>query len=106
MDGIRRFLPACRAQAGSIHSVPSIRDVLGERGDLSTYLVHLTRGNDPYASLAAILTTANLEARQFHGLPRVRNLIEGENAETPLAATQRVVCFTETPLHFARLMCV
>jgi len=73
----------------------SIGQVLNRRGDLSTFLVHLTRRSDDqdedgaYHNLRAILTAGEIEARRDYGWGKGL-FVAGES--------QRVVCFTEAPL--------
>ena len=82
----------------------SIKEVLRERGDLSTFVVHLTRGDDPRGNLESILTNTVVEARSCFGPKPSRDLAE-KHPGTLLEASQRAACFTETPLRFVRLMC-
>jgi hypothetical protein len=82
----------------------TIQEVLRDRGDLSTFVVHLTRGEDPYESLESILTNWTIEARSCFGPIPSRRLVE-QHPGTALEGSQRVVCFTETPLRFVHLMC-
>jgi len=74
-----------------------IVDLLHRRGDLSTFLVHLTRSRD---DLLAILTSRTLEARTPYGMLKTRAL-----QNQTLAASQRCVCLTETPLEHTWMMC-
>lgn len=79
-----------------------IEDLLHRRNDLSTFLVHLTRdadGETARDNLLNILVTRELEARTPMGLGSAYF----ENEE--FAATQRMVCFTETPLEHVWMMC-
>lgn len=78
----------------------TIEDLLHRRGDLSTFLVHLTRGADSGTTSArdnfkSILSNECIEARTALGMAKDR--------EAP--TDQRVVCFTETPLEHAWMMC-
>jgi hypothetical protein len=80
-----------------------IRDLLHRRNDLGTFLVHLCRdshGSSARDNLLAIIHAKAVEARSVYGhlRSRVQQL-------TPQAAeSQKVVCFTETPLEFAYLL--
>lgn len=81
-----------------------IEDLLHRRTDLSTFLVHFTRdGDDGTASrdnLLSILKACKLQARGTFGMA---GHLAGEFPE--VADTQRAVCFTETPLEHAWMMC-
>ncbi len=85
----------------------TIEELLHRRGDLSTFVVHFTRdtGAGPrppataQANLLSILTNRTIWAgRTFGSATRLLNIPQ-------VAATQRVVCFTETPLEHAWMMC-
>jgi Putative abortive phage resistance protein AbiGi, antitoxin len=78
-----------------------IREVLNRRTDLSTFVVHLTRnrpGQTAKEALESIIAQRLLRAGEPRGwalgAPGI-NLTEG------MRATQRVVCFSETPLEHA-----
>lgn len=74
----------------------NISDVLSRRSDLSTFLVHLTRadGNRTASqNLESILRTKRLEARTAMGW-----CVNAEGLTQQDVHTQRVVCFSETPL--------
>jgi len=74
--------------------MPTIGEVLNRRSDLSTFCVHLTRGELPGESLRSILATGTIQARSAMGWARdAANELGGE-AQT----SQKVVCFSETPL--------
>jgi hypothetical protein len=80
----------------------SIEEVLARRSDLSTFLVHLTRqGNheSARARLESILTSQKLIAQSPFG-PAVARL-ESAGLST---ASQKCVCFTETPLEHVSLL--
>jgi hypothetical protein len=75
-----------------------IREVLNRRGDLSTFVVHLTKdGEDQSARqrLESILTgrPPTLEARTAMGFAASQ-----DDPNDVQKQSQRVVCFTETPL--------
>jgi hypothetical protein len=81
----------------------SIGDLLQRRGDLSTFLVHLTsdyNGKTARAILKSILKSRTLEARSVFGMGKK---LAGLDEETRL--TQLTVCFTETPLEHVWMMC-
>ena len=80
-----------------------IEDLLQRRTDLSTFLVHLTRetgdGSSGLDNLKSIIETKALSARNPYGAaarfePHLANSI----------ASQKVVCFTETPLEHIWMM--
>jgi hypothetical protein len=71
-----------------------IRDLLNRRSDLSTFLVHLTKGDDPKASLLSILSDHRIRARTAMGWAKVEAISLGSAAEN----SQKAVCFSETPL--------
>src|SRR6266516_3190177 len=82
-----------------------IENLLHRRTDLSTFLVHFTRDSDDGAAtgldnLLNILKTCRLEARNTYGMA---GQLAGRFTE--VAKTQRTVCFTETPLEHAWMMC-
>jgi hypothetical protein len=81
-------------------------EVARERGDLSPFIVHLTRGEGEQArlNLVSILTGKVIEAQSVFGLAQARALAEQFDG-TPFAKSQRAVCFTETPLPYLRHMC-
>jgi hypothetical protein len=72
----------------------AIGDVLNRRADLSTFLVHLTKGDDPKASLISILSDYRIKATTAMGWAKLEATSLGPDAE----ASQKVVCFSETPL--------
>jgi Putative abortive phage resistance protein AbiGi, antitoxin len=80
----------------------NIRDVLHRRTDLSTFVVHLTRARsapewDQEQSakdcLYSIATDRRIRALKAHGWADEQDDENDQNAQT-----QRVVCFSETPL--------
>jgi hypothetical protein len=80
----------------------SIEQLLHRRTDLSTFLVHLTRDSPTATARANLLSIAaqlKIEARTPLG-PAAH--LEPHLAGT--TATQKVVCFTETPLEHAWMM--
>jgi hypothetical protein len=82
-----------------------IEDLLHRRTDLSTFLVHFTRDSDDGVTtgkdnLVSILKNCRLEARNTYGMAEQ---LAAQFAE--VADTQRAVCFTETPLEHAWMMC-
>ena len=75
-----------------------IRDVLNRRSDLSTFIVHLTRDSESgtaSANLRSIIRERRLIARTPMGW--AARQVE-ESPESPACISQRVVCFSETPL--------
>jgi hypothetical protein len=77
----------------------AISEIIARRTDLGTFLVHLTRGEDPRGSLESILKMHTIEARNPFG-PATQSL---RNAGIS-ADSQRCVCFTETPLEHSHLL--
>lgn len=81
--------------------MPSIESLLHRRTDLSTFVVHFTR-NGPAGSardnILGILENRRLEARNVYGMAK-------QISDPEIAATQKVVCLTETPLEHAWMMC-
>lgn len=79
-----------------------IRDLISRRTDLGTFLVHLTRtegAETGRARLERIIRTGRIEARSAYGQARGR--VDGDSAGE---ASQRVACFTETPLEHVHLL--
>jgi hypothetical protein len=73
-----------------------IRDVLNRRTDLSTFVVHLTRDKGERTArqaLDSIIRERVLRAQTAMGWAR----LEDDQAD-PTKQSQRVVCFSETPL--------
>jgi hypothetical protein len=73
-----------------------IREVLNRRSDLSTFVVHLTRSRDNVSArdrLAGIL-----EERRIKAFTPMGWAAEQDDPLEPAKQTQRVVCFSETPL--------
>jgi hypothetical protein len=77
--------------------VPTITEVLNRRGDLSTFVVHLTRihdGGTGGENLRSILAGSVIEARSPMGWARdIASTLGGAAVES-----QKVVSFSETPL--------
>jgi Putative abortive phage resistance protein AbiGi, antitoxin len=84
--------------------VTEIRSILHRRTDLSTFVVHLTRRRDanygPQDALVDIARSGRLEARTALGWAKTQ-----DDPNDPARQTQRVVCFSETPLEHINLMC-
>ncbi|GAA1133122.1 abortive infection system antitoxin AbiGi family protein [Nocardioides aquiterrae] len=80
----------------------AIEELLQRRTDLSTFLVHLTRavqdGPTALDNLKSMLTNCVIEARTPFGQARFHD------PHLFLSASQKVVCFTETPLEHAWMM--
>jgi hypothetical protein len=75
----------------------TIDEVLARRTDLSTFVVHLTRDSEIASAcenLASIIEDRQLRA----GDPKGWATWEGFGLDREALATQRVVCFSETPL--------
>jgi hypothetical protein len=80
-----------------------IEDLLHRRTDLSTFLVHLTRGfgsTTGRENLIGIMGDSRIEARSVYGLGRLTHA-----DDAGFQASQKVVCFSETPLEHAWMMC-
>lgn len=80
-----------------------LKDILNRRGDLSTFLVHLTReynGHTPRENLERIIELGELRARNVFGMCAERQQELTDDAR----ATQKVVCFSETPLEYTYMM--
>ena len=75
----------------------SIEEVLQRRTDLSTFVVHLTRDTEQ-GSAAANLRSIIEQRRLLAGAPRGWASWEGFELGQDVLESQRVVCFTETPL--------
>src|SRR6266542_2702178 len=81
----------------------TIEEQLHRRTDLSTFLVHFTRRHNrrsPRQNLVSILRDRCIEARSVYGM--ADGLVE---RFPELADDQKTVCFTETPLEHAWMMC-
>jgi hypothetical protein len=80
-----------------------IRTILHRRTDLSTFVVHLTRRRDagygPQDALVDIARARRLEARTPLGWAKAQ-----DDPSDPTKQSQRVVCFSETPLEHINLM--
>jgi hypothetical protein len=84
-----------------------IKQLLARRSDLSTFLIYLTReypeGTPAKDNLKSILSNKVIEARNAYGSAVVRlNKLGADKAKN--LNTQKVVCFTETPLEHVRLL--
>jgi len=85
----------------------NIQQLLARRSDLSTFLVHLTReyppGTPAKDNLKSILNDREIKAKTPYGSATSRlsklNAQTSENLDS-----QKVVCFTETPLEHIRLL--
>lgn len=84
--------------------MPEIRELIARRTDLSTFVVHLCRATTLSAedSFFSILSAARIEARTPFG-PAVAALQAAPTDQRDLDS-QKVVCFTETPLEHLYLM--
>lgn len=89
--------------------MPTISDLVSRRTDLSTFVVHLTREyqlRSAKDNLLAILTNRSISARSAMG-SAIKPLKSDDLRAYVTAAdrnSQRVVCFTETPLEHLHLM--
>ena len=85
----------------------NIQKLLARRSDLGTFLVHLTReypdGTPAKENLKSIFNDRVIEARNPYGSATSR-LGELEANTSANLDTQKVVCFTETPLEHVRLL--
>jgi hypothetical protein len=85
-------------------AVTEIRSILHRRTDLSTFVVHLTRRRNvaygPQDALVDIARSRRLEARTALGWAKAQ-----DDPNDPAKQSQRVVCFSETPLEHIHLMC-
>jgi hypothetical protein len=82
--------------------MPSIEELLHRRSDLSTFLVHLTRdfgGQSARDNLLSIAKTMTIKAMTAYGPAR-----DEEPHLSGSTASQKVVCFTETPLEHTWMM--
>lgn len=102
MEPIRHIRESIAARLAATSS-PEIEivDLLNRRSDLSTFLVHLTKGDDPKASLLSILSDHRINAVSAMGWAKMEATSLGPDAEN----TQKVVCFSETPLDQMYAMC-
>jgi hypothetical protein len=84
--------------------VSQIRTILHRRTDLSTFVVHLTRRRDPnygpQDALVDIAQSRRLEARTSLGWAKAQ-----DDPNDAAKQSQRVACFSETPLEHINLMC-
>jgi hypothetical protein len=80
-----------------------IRSILHRRTDLSTFIVHLTRRRmpnyGPQDALVDIARSGRLEARTALGWAKAQ-----DERNDPTQQSQRVVCFSETPLEHINLL--
>src|SRR5262249_25273550 len=75
-----------------------IKEIVGRRTDLSTFLVPLTKGDNPSANLTSIIDSRKIEARNNVGHAKDKTF------NPPEINSQKVVCFTETPNEFINLL--
>src|ERR1022692_1163429 len=81
----------------------SIEDLLHRRTDLSTFVVHFTRafgGDSSKDNLLNILSQSTIEARTVFGMGK--SMAPDDRV---FKESQKVVCFTETPIEHAWMMC-
>jgi hypothetical protein len=74
-----------------------IQDVLNRRNDLSTFLVHLTRDHHDRAPADVVLETI-IRERRLRALTPMGWAKQQDDALDGTRQSQRVVCFSETPL--------
>jgi hypothetical protein len=87
---------------------PTIEELLERRTDLSTFLVHLTRDTDDGISAREHLLRILVDCTLLRGAPMgaAAMLAERHGSNQPdFRNTQRVVCFTESPLEHTWMMC-
>jgi hypothetical protein len=89
----------------------TIADIVARRTDLGTFVVHITRGykgRSAKRNLEAILADRKIVARSSFGsaVKALQDAIKNEEASEDDLASQRAVCFTETPLEHLHLMLV
>lgn len=80
-----------------------VEELLHRRTDLSTFLVHLSRTSNQVTArerLLTILSERRLRAGEPFGMGTA--LVQ---THPEIASSQRVVCFTETPLEHAWMQC-
>jgi len=85
----------------------SIEDLLHRRTDLSTFLVHLTRtdhNGQARDRLFSILMNGMLQLGRPMGMA-AGPAVERQEAQPEFYMSQQVICFTETPLEHAWMMC-
>jgi len=81
----------------------AIEDLLQRRSDLSTFLLHFTRAVRDRSSkdnLLSIMRDSKIEARTCLGMGK-----DTAPDDASFQESQRVVCFTETPIEHAWMMC-
>ena len=87
----------------------TLAEIISRRTDLSTFIVHLTReygGRTAKQNLQDILQTCIIQARRPYGsaIGRIEEAIKKDEATEDDLDSQKVVCFTETPLEHLHLM--
>jgi hypothetical protein len=73
-----------------------IQEVLNRRGDLSTFLVHLTRDRNGLSAASALESV--IRERRLRALSPMGWAKTEDDPAEPAHQSQRVVCFSETPL--------
>lgn len=82
-----------------------IKEIIARRGDLSTFIVHLTRTfdeQDGKGNLKKIISDKVIVAKNSYGCAVKK--IEERNLNVNQFPSQRVVSFTETPLEYINLL--
>lgn len=83
----------------------SIEELLHRRTDLSTFLIHFTRDGEESSAkenLLNMLRSGCVEARNPYGMGRNIALT---STDADFQNSQRVACFSETPIEHAWMMC-
>jgi hypothetical protein len=89
-----------------------IREILSRRNDLSTFVVHLTRDwveeadGEPFWMPADRCLREIIRERLLRAVTPMGWAYDQDDPENPAKQTQRVVCFTETPLEHTYAMFV
>src|SRR5688500_5267288 len=84
-----------------------VEELLHRRTDLSTFLVHFTRDDREVAArdrLLSILLAGELRRGRPMGMAAGSSR-ELQHTDSRFYETQRVSCFTDTPLEHAWMMC-
>ncbi len=88
-------------------AVAKVEDLLHRRTDLSTFLVHFTRQRDIVSArqrLLMILRDGRLRRGQALGMA-MKQANDRRLTRPGFYQSQQVICFTETPLEHAWMMC-
>ena len=95
--------------------MPDVKELLAERSDLSTFLVHFTRVQDDGTTgrdvLLKILNDQTLKATRAHGMAKSRldemgrSLPDGQSVPHEVADRLSVVCMSEAPMPHWSMLC-